>query len=167
MTDQTNLRLKLEIDGAYESAIFVVPDWVAASTTTCTADPEQGVGHTVDDVIAWLTSHPGLTTTTPEPVTIGGMSGQMVELTRDPGYTGPCLEEVNLFTRAGSTGTANMTVLEGSNQARLYMLEAPGGHTLSLYVMAPDDRFGAFVGFAVPVVESFTIEPPESTPSPS
>jgi hypothetical protein len=52
------------------------------------ADPD--VQPTVDSFSDWLTSHPGLDTTEPEPVTIGGLDGIYLDIGLDPNWTTTC-----------------------------------------------------------------------------
>ncbi|MEA2673497.1 MAG: hypothetical protein QOI92_689 [Chloroflexota bacterium] len=56
----------------------------------CTGGPAAGVGRSADAIVTWLTTLPGLVTSTPVPVTIGGLSGKMVDLAVKPTWTATC-----------------------------------------------------------------------------
>jgi hypothetical protein len=57
---------------------------------TCKGGPAPGVGRSADAIVTFLTKLPGLTTSTPVPVTIGGLSGKMVDLAVKPTWTTSC-----------------------------------------------------------------------------
>lgn len=63
-----------------------IPDQNAA----CTAARKQGVGNTVADWVAFLTNHPGLDTSTPEPVTVSGHPGMRITFTVADSWTATC-----------------------------------------------------------------------------
>jgi hypothetical protein len=56
----------------------------------CTGGPAQGVGRSADAIVSWLTTLPGLVTSAPAPITIGGLSGKMVDLAVKPTWTTTC-----------------------------------------------------------------------------
>src|SRR6185503_18383872 len=58
--------------------------------TTCAEKPEADVGSTAANIAEWLATHGGLNTTQPEPVSIGGLNGYMIDVKMDPGWTGVC-----------------------------------------------------------------------------
>jgi len=101
--------------------IAVIPDWQIASQRHCSLDPEPGLGRTVDDLVTWLSEHPGLVTSSPAPVTLGGLEGQEVEIRKDPTGTMPVargplgrsilvrVESASSLTRARSTTRATRT----------------------------------------------------------
>jgi hypothetical protein len=60
------------------------------STEEEAASDEPGVGRTPEALAAEFQARPGLATTTPTAVTIGGLSGLVMDLRLAPGWTGHC-----------------------------------------------------------------------------
>ena len=58
----------------------------------CSDEVEPGVGRTVDDLVAWIPTVPGSNTTEPTSISIGGRSGQALDISIDPSWTGLCEE---------------------------------------------------------------------------
>jgi hypothetical protein len=56
----------------------------------CEDGAEQGVGRSVDDLVAWLEAAPGLRTSDQTPVTVGGLDGIRLDLELDPEWDRPC-----------------------------------------------------------------------------
>ena len=56
----------------------------------CEEGPEPGVERSVDDLVAWLQAAPGLTTSEPTPVTIGGLNGVRLDLKVAPEWKKDC-----------------------------------------------------------------------------
>jgi len=56
----------------------------------CLGGPAPRVGRTADAIVTFLTTLPGLVTTAPAPVTIGGLSGKTVDLSVKPAWTATC-----------------------------------------------------------------------------
>jgi hypothetical protein len=54
----------------------------------CTVQADPAVGHTLDDLVAFLVHHPGLVGSDPQPVTTGGLPGQMLDADVAPTWTG-------------------------------------------------------------------------------
>lgn len=151
--------LRIESMGGYDSFVAIVPDWVAASQSQCTADPEPGVGASVDDLVAWLSAHPGLVTTEPEPTTIGGLAGRTLDITVDPAWSGSCPGAVNLFTRAQMTGSGGTWVIPRAAKARVSVLEAAAGHTVTVYIQTNEaSKFDGYIAASLRLIESLAFE---------
>ena len=70
--------------------VAIVSDIVVSSRAdNCSEDQDPDAGTTAEEIVAAL-PRPGVTVSTPEAVTIGGLSGLRVDLALDPGWTTPC-----------------------------------------------------------------------------
>ena len=67
-----------------------VYDGVAPFSGDCQERPEPSVALTPDAMGAWYASHPGLAVEGPEPVTIGGLDGVVLDLAIAEGESGVC-----------------------------------------------------------------------------
>jgi hypothetical protein len=63
---------------------------IRAAAADCSEQPEDGVGHTAEELTTWLAAHEGLITTDPAPVTIGGLDGMVIDVSLDPSWITPC-----------------------------------------------------------------------------
>ena len=145
---------------AYPSALIAVwPDWQIADQANCTADAEPGRGRTVTDLVSFLAEHPGLVTTPPQPATIGGLDGQVIDVSKDPQFEG-CSGKVNLFTHRGTIDDVGWIDMPDGRQARYWFLDVGDGHVVNA-AMENDDRdsVAAFLAEAEPIVESFDFSP--------
>ena len=122
----------------------------------CSDEVEPGVGRTVDDLVAWLPSVPGLITTTPEPITIGGHAGQMIDIGLDPAGTATVcegsIEPIVAFLNPG-------IAVGESQRTRLILLDLGDGAVVAIGVWTRDQAtFDAFIPQAMQVIESFRFE---------
>ena len=62
----------------------------AIASQDCEDGVEPGVGRSVDDLVAWLRTAPGLTTSDQTPVTVGGLDGVRLDLELDPDWDRTC-----------------------------------------------------------------------------
>jgi hypothetical protein len=135
--------LRRQSDGSSPISIWsnVVPTaWrpIANSSPPSCEDAAVGVAKTPQAVATWLATVPGVVASAPEPITIGGLAGVMVDLSLSPGWTMHCgsystegdppssplydSEPVVIFSlAAGSTVT-----LDPGAQTRAIMLDANG-----------------------------------------
>jgi hypothetical protein len=112
-----------------------------------------------EDLVGWLQHHPYLKTSKPEPVTVGGVKGEQMEvlidhLPKDPnGYcdAGPsgCLDIFNL-----SGGDEIGYFGKNFNARRLTVLEDVKGDTVVIWYAGPPDTFDKFAPKAQKVVDS-------------
>lgn len=147
--------------------IAVIPDWQVVTQRRCSLDPEPGLGRAVGDLVTWLTEHPGLITSTPTPVALGGLEGQVLEIkkhpdwkdTRGEGTVGPehpCPGRVGLFTHKGTIDDPGYWDIDESMRMRLLFLDAGDHHVVTVHIETSDRAvFEDFVEAATPIVESF------------
>lgn len=147
-----------------DMGIYIFRD-VAIQAATCKDEPEPGVGRTPADMAAYMSDHPGLTTTKAEAVNVGGLDGVMIEVAMAASWTKECFY---------SEGDPNVPLFWGTDadsglewgtgpavQDRFYILDMPGGGNVLIAVEA----FGEGADFeslreaAVPVVESMMFDP--------
>ena len=137
--------------------VFTQPT-AMAQDPPCSDQVESGVGRRVDDLATWIGTVPGLATTEPTPVTIGGRSGLTLDISLDPSWTGLC--------NPGDPDTTPIVTylnpglgLRGVERARLILLDLGEGDVVAIAVWTPDQAsFDAFTPEAMPVIESFQFE---------
>src|SRR5215211_2816109 len=111
------------------------------------------------DLVGWLQHHPYLKTSKPQPVTVGGLKGEQLEvlvdhLPKDPnGYCEPvpsgCLDIFNL-----SGGDQIGYFGKNFNERRVIVLGDVKGDTVVVWYAGPPDTFDKFAPKAQKVVES-------------
>jgi hypothetical protein len=122
----------------------------------CSDQIEPGVGRTVDDLVAWLQTVPGLIATAPTEITIDGHPGQWLDLRRNPTWTKTCegsgAETLVTFLNPG--------IAVGEDQrVRLILLDLGDGDVVATGIWTRDQAtLDEFVPEAMPVIESFTFE---------
>jgi hypothetical protein len=139
---------------------------VAVQHATCAPLVKPDTGRSVDDLISHVAQHPGLTASEPQPITIDGHPGQVVDIEIAPSWTGGCpdLAEplVIVFTENGRDVTSSgleQWGLWNTNKARLVLLDLGDGDVVLITVRAPDPtRFDGLLAEAMPIVESFRFE---------
>jgi hypothetical protein len=106
-------------------------------------------GATAADVIDWAVTNEAFSTTEPVGVTIGGLSGQQVDIQLDPAWTGSCpLQENDPPTRDYSDA-----------RARIIMLDVPGRGPIGIHLGSKySSGFEAFLADAMPIIESFEFD---------
>lgn len=138
----------------------------AASTQhdACTREvPQPGVGTSVDALVRWLTTHPGLNASAPQPLVIDGRPAVMVDLAIDPTWTkqthcggDPAVPAVKLFVPAGGSSDQYIWHLFSSGLMRVILIDLGGGDVLAAIVDSTDPAtFDQLVADAMPIVESF------------
>lgn len=132
----------------------------------CSTAPEPGVGRTADEIVSWLTALPGLVTTTPEPISIGGLEGTMVDLSVSPTWTASCpyayspdLPLVSTFSDpiAGDGFDWN---IQGDGRTRIIALDLGDGRALIIDIEAQNKAdYDALLPGAMEVVNTFSFAP--------
>jgi len=147
---------------------YVVPH---SQSEPCSEAVEPGVGRTPSAIAEWLATLPGLVVTAPAPITVGGLSGVMLDLSLAPGWTLTCPSSqgaplVSVFTRLRLdiaryplAPVANLdpeSSLAGDERARFILLELGDDRALLIDVEAPDEAtWDSLILEAMPVIETF------------
>ena len=76
--------------GAYSSTFVNVLPNISAAAEDCGEAAASGVGPAASEIIGALAARPGLSTSGPVAVTIGGLSGQQIDVSLAPDWTGHC-----------------------------------------------------------------------------
>jgi hypothetical protein len=119
------------------------------------ADSDQpGVGHTPEALAAEFQDRPGLAITTPTAVTIGGLSGLVMDISMLPGWTGRCFyadaPAVQLLGGAGPSSFEHG--IDPNLTMRLYLL-ARGEESLAVEIA--DYADGAHLDVYSAIVDQF------------
>jgi hypothetical protein len=151
--------------GAPENTgIFIWSDAVAHSQADqCSEVPEPGVGRTADEIVAWLTTVPGLVTSVPEPIAIGGLSGKMIDLSVAPTWTTSCpyayasgVPLVSTFTDS-KEGPGLDWNIQREGRTRIVALDLGDGRALIINIEAQTKAdYDALLPGAMQLVNSFT-----------
>ncbi len=133
------------------------------------ASAALGAGRGVDDIVAAITARPGLLSTPPVAVTIGGYDGQLLDLRLDPSWTGGCQAPEGLIVGmpilvGAESGTGPTVGISGDHPLRLILLDLTGGRTMSIAMVNPDSsdasQFDVQVAALMPVIEGFQLHAP-------
>jgi hypothetical protein len=129
----------------------------------------QGVGRRVDDIVAAIRARPGVVSTPPAAVTIGGYTGQMLDLHLAPTWTGGCQDPdgpiiaMPLLLGLESERSAGIGLVLDS-PVRLILLDLTGGRTMAVAIYgggpAQPAKLEEQVADAMPVIESFEFHAP-------
>jgi hypothetical protein len=129
----------------------------AVQDGACTAAPDTSIGTTAAELVTWISERPGLVVSTPAMITIGDLSGQMIDVGVKDGWNQSCpfangLPTVPLFN-GGSAGYH--WVVYGEERMRLYLLDLPGGGTVGVGVDSIDPSLmDGLISQATPIVKS-------------
>ncbi len=108
---------------------------IAADAQDCSGRPASGVGLSFSDIASWVTRQPGLSTTQPQQVVIGGLHGEVLDVRMTNGWTKAChypggtQPVVPLIVGIGTSGLDHG--IEPGIATRLYLLDSamPMGST--------------------------------------
>ena len=154
-------------DAPENTGIYVWSNVVPHSQADmCTTTPEPGVGRDAAAIATWLTTLPGLVTTEPAAVTIGGLSGLMVELSVAPTWTATCPYAatpgqplVSTFS-APTAGDGIDWNIQAEGRTRVILLDLPDGHALVIDIEGQNKAdYDALLPEAMQVVNSFVLNP--------
>ena len=76
--------------GGYPAIFLNVFPNIEVAAEDCSDAASPGVGWTADDIVGALATRPGLSTEERAPITVGGLSGQQIDLSIDPDWMGTC-----------------------------------------------------------------------------
>ena len=131
----------------------------------CIESPEPGIGTSVQALATWLTGHRGLETTEPQPVTVGGLDGLMVDVTLAKGWKTTCPFSKGkpvvplIIGGAGSSHLYHVS-LPGMS-VRLYLLAAGDGNVVIEVAQVPGQgTFTEYLAEVVPIIQSLTFAAP-------
>lgn len=142
----------------------------ASQASDCPDAVEPGVGNGAGALADWLTTLPGLVSSPPAPITIGGRDGWMLDLSVDHFWELPECQYFEKPARVVFTfidpvpdPTAGLSIrgfLEGTGQSRVILLDVGRGHNLLIEIVAPDmASWDDLVQAAMPIVESMEFTP--------
>jgi hypothetical protein len=148
-------------------ALFAEPRMAADFTegATCGSITDaSGVGRAVDDIVAAIRARPGVVSTPPAAVTIGGYNGQLLDLSLAPSWTRACQTPDGPFItipilRQAGTEPAPAVVVDPGHPVRLILLDLTEGRTLAVVVFnlepSQPKAFEELLTDVMPIVESF------------
>ena len=152
-------------DGSKDLIEIVARPGIGLQDEQCEPLVKPDTGRSVADLITHVTTHPGLTATTPQPITVDGHAGQMVDVAMAPSWTATCPGPgriLILFTEAGRdmTGTGReQPALWKTDRMRIVLLDLGDGDVLLVAITARDPAdFDALMDETMPIVESLTFK---------
>ena len=154
---------RLRPTGPESEGIYLFRDPTPASQdASCPETAQPLVGGSSKDMIAWIRSLPGLVVSDPAPVTIGGLSGETIDLGIVNGWKTSCpfangLPTVPLFV--GASGDYRW-VIAGTERLRLAVLDAPGGTVVVDIDSFDGQNVNELLSAADPIVKSFSFANP-------
>jgi hypothetical protein len=110
------------------------------------------------DLVGWLQHHPYLKTSKPQPVTVGGLKGEQLEVLVDhlpkdnSGYCGEPSGCLDIFNQGGGDQIGYFA--RNFNERRVIVLGDVKGDTVVIWYAGPPDTFDKFAPKARKVVNS-------------
>jgi hypothetical protein len=136
------------------STHLIVLSSVMAARSDCTTRSKRGVGRSSDAMTSWLSTHPGLVATTPEAIELGRAAGSFVDVELAADWDQRCRNGLVLVTAKGARPQS--WSIDGDAKLRFYVLDLPGGDTVTIVVNVPHaSDFQDVIAEATPLVESF------------
>ena len=133
------------------------------------AGDEPGIGGGRDDLVAAIMARPGVVSTPPAAVTIGGHEGRLLDLHLAASWTGGCLAPegpvmgVPLLHEAGFAA-GPMIGLGRDHPVRIILLALTDERTMAVAIFdvgtSQPSIFEAHLAEVMPIVESFAFRPP-------
>ena len=127
-----------------------------------------GIGTGVDDVVAAITTRPGVVSSVPAPVVIGGYDGKLLDVHLSPSWrqgcrlSGSLVVTIPLLREAG-TEFAQVIAVGSTTPLRLIVLDLDNGRTMTIAIFGPGPTRAPMTGgpfeTVMPVVESFEFHP--------
>ncbi len=135
---------------------------IPAQNASCSAERKAGVGNAVEDWVAFLTTHPGLTASTPAAVSVGGYAGMQLDVHVSPGWTATCPNSLGpavvLITDSGTVPDRAKWI---DDQNATFRILDVAGETVIIYLESssnPADLAALNVQFQ-PLFDSFAFSP--------
>ena len=137
------------------SGHLIVLRGVVAARSDCTTRPKRGVGRSSDALTSWLSTHPALDATTPQAIELGRAAGSFVDVELAAGWDQTCRNGLVLVTAKAADHRQSWSIF-GDEELRIYVLDLPGGGTVTIVVNVPHaSDFQEVIAEATPLVESF------------
>jgi hypothetical protein len=108
-----------------------------------------------EDLVGWLQDHPDLKTGEPEPITVGGVEGEQIDVLVEDlpeDVYGEC--GVECVDIAPLSGGEQGVYFREVNKRRVIVLDDVKGDTVTIDFAAPVDLFDEFAPEALKVVDS-------------
>ena len=117
----------------------------------CSNVVDETVGVSAAELAEWIAVHPGVETTGPSPVSVGGLAGYRLDLSIASGWEKTCPQHAGYLV---VPLLDDLSLIEKQPYAsvRLYLLDLPAGGSLAMVVD------GAVLDEAMPVVDSFVFD---------
>lgn len=139
----------------------------------CVLKAKAGATATVDGWVAYLTSHPGLTTSNQHETTLAGLRAVVIDLQSNLTWATPCADDaaghtVPIIRNVGNTPGDGYGTGEGG-RIRLYIVGA-GSTTVLVTIYSyggGDPAFNSMLPQVEPIVQSFAIAVPPASQAPS
>ena len=126
-----------------------------------------GVGRGLDDLVAAIVARPGVVSTPPAAVTIGGHEGQVLDLQLAASWTGGCFAPEGLMVGIPilhQAGSGPMVVLGPTRPVRIILLDLGDERTMAVVIFnfepSQPNQFQQQVAGVMPIIESFEFQPP-------
>jgi hypothetical protein len=108
------------------------------------------------DLVGWLQQNPYLKTSKPQPVTVGGVKGEHLEVVVDhlpKDYYGNCGTDcLDIFYQSGGEQIGYFNAI--NRERRVFVLEDVKGETVAIWFASTADKFDKFAPEAQKVVDS-------------
>jgi hypothetical protein len=105
----------------------------------------------------WYTSHLGLVTTEPEPTSVGGLTGVVIDVSLDPSWTKGCAwsggqPSVGIIIGAGPSRLTH-ALSPSRPEERVYLLEFEDGN-VTIEIGPEGTPLDAYLEVVTPIIES-------------
>jgi hypothetical protein len=153
-------------DGTKDLIEFVARPGIGLQNEQCEPLVKPDTGRSVDDLLAHVVGHPGLTLSPPEHLTIDGHAGRRIDVSIKPSWRTSCPDATDpiliLFTETGRDMTGSgleQPALWKTDKMRIVLLDLGDGDVLLVTITARDPtNFDALIDEAMPIVESLTFK---------
>jgi hypothetical protein len=128
---------------------------VLAPMQTCDEGADPSVGMSAREFTAWLAGLPELVSTDPEPVSVGGLDGYVVDVTSGEMDTWcPELPPIVPVLVGGGVSSLHHVVFEGATE-RIYVLDYEDGNVVIEVGQVPGETsFEEYVEAVQPIIDS-------------
>jgi hypothetical protein len=109
------------------------------------------------DLVGWLQQHPYLKTSNPQPVTLGGVKGEQLEVLVEDlpeDYYGLCGEGLSDCVDIAPLSNDEPAFFKEVNKRRVFVFEDVKGDTVMIWYAGPPNTFDKFAPRAKKVVDS-------------